>query len=33
MWEIETEDFYEGIRSDIEENFDTGNYFKDHVSG
>lgn len=29
MWEIETEDFYEGIRSDIEENFDTGNYPKD----
>jgi hypothetical protein len=33
MYEIETEDFYEDIRSDVSERFDMSNYKDDHPSG
>jgi hypothetical protein len=32
MYEIETEDFYEDIRGDVSEKFDTSNYEEDHRS-
>ena len=32
-YEIETEDFYRDISSDVKEKFDTSNYPKDHTSG
>ena len=33
LYEIETEDFYTDINSDIEKQFDTSEYCKDHPSG
>ena len=33
MYEIETEDFYKDISSDVYEKFDTSNFSKDHPSG
>ena len=32
-YEIETEDFFKDIAGDVEKNFDTSNFPKDHVSG
>ena len=32
-YEIKTKDFYQDISSDVEENFDTSNYAKNHPSG
>ena len=32
-YEIETEDFYKDISGDVEDNFDTSNFPKDHPSG
>ena len=32
-YEIETEDFYKDISNDVEDNFDTSNFPKDHPSG
>jgi hypothetical protein len=33
MYEIETEDYYEDIKDDVLEMFDTSNYDENHVSG
>ena len=33
MYEIETEDFYEDIRADVKDRFDTSNFPKEHESG
>ena len=33
MYEIQTDDFYKDIASDVHDKFDTSNYPKDHLSG
>ena len=33
MYEIETEDFYKDISSDVQDKFDTSNFLKEHKSG
>ena len=33
MYEIETDDFYQDIKGDVESKFDTSNFVKDHPSG
>ena len=33
MYEIETEDFFEDIKSDVESKFDTSDFPEDHSSG